>query len=479
MGAMPAVFSLIEDPRGCRVPSIQLEIREIRVPVRMIRRSASRTSHPRSSRTMGPAVVKTPSFGDSMPDTRDPQSVIQAAEQAAVSGDYAAAERLLCEAADLQETSLGPLHPELANTLNNLGVVYEVTEKPELAERCFRRASEIATAVLPADHPFVATSRQNLEDFLATRAKAALPLVPLTGPAPAPAPAPVQLRPPLQLRPAPAPPPPAASDPGSVHRNAAGGCSPKGSSGEACDPRDNFCGRRQTEASHDRDRCASRRRAARHVGRNRAVVPRERWNSTVSGDSTRRAGRKPGASRRAKTDRAGARSRTSRRCGKRGQAHGARAWQNRPAASSRAKPSAPKGAPVVASGQLCRNLVTAGNWRCDAARQSRRERTAPLLYAREVSDGHHRPASLVSRRSPGASRSLSRSRPTPGAATAPTAATRCGFWRVASGAQDTRRRSASRRTLHRSVREAATFPARSIEAWPAAFPRLIRFANRR
>ena len=108
-----------------------------------------------------------------MPDTRDPQSVILAAEQAAVGGDDASAEQLLREAADLQEASLGPLHPELANTLNNLGVVYEVTEKPEEAERCFRRASEIAAAVLPPDHPFVATSRQNLEDFLKTKVKPA------------------------------------------------------------------------------------------------------------------------------------------------------------------------------------------------------------------------------------------------------------------------------------------------------------------
>ena len=71
-----------------------------------------------------------------MPETRDPQAVIAAAEQAALAGDYAAAERLLRDAAGLQEASLGPDHPELANTLNNLGVVYEVTEKPDEAERC-------------------------------------------------------------------------------------------------------------------------------------------------------------------------------------------------------------------------------------------------------------------------------------------------------------------------------------------------------
>ena len=114
-----------------------------------------------------------------MPDTRDPRSVIDAAEQAAAAGDHASAERLLREAATIQEAALGPLHPDLANTLNNLGVVCEIVEKPDEAERCFRRAHAILTAALEADHPFVATSRKNLEDFCAARGKAVdLPKVP-------------------------------------------------------------------------------------------------------------------------------------------------------------------------------------------------------------------------------------------------------------------------------------------------------------
>ena len=107
-----------------------------------------------------------------MPETREPQSVVDAAEQAAAAGDYASAEQLLREAALLQEASLGPLHPDLANTLNNLGVVCEITEKPDDAEDCFRRACAIASTVLEPDHPFVATSRKNLEDFCAARGKA-------------------------------------------------------------------------------------------------------------------------------------------------------------------------------------------------------------------------------------------------------------------------------------------------------------------
>jgi hypothetical protein len=106
-----------------------------------------------------------------MSDAVDPQSLIDAAEQSAAQGDYATAERLLRKAAVLQEASLGPLHPELAHTLNNLGVVCEIVDNPIDAEHYFRRACAIATAVLEPDHPFVATSRKNLEDFCAARGK--------------------------------------------------------------------------------------------------------------------------------------------------------------------------------------------------------------------------------------------------------------------------------------------------------------------
>ena len=58
-----------------------------------------------------------------MPEPREAHSMTQNAKQAAATGDYASAERLLREAAALQEQTLGPHHPDLANTPNNLGVV--------------------------------------------------------------------------------------------------------------------------------------------------------------------------------------------------------------------------------------------------------------------------------------------------------------------------------------------------------------------
>ena len=52
---------------------------------------------------------------------------------------HASAEDLLREAAALQEQTLGPDHPDLANTLNNLGVVCELADNPIDAEHYFRR----------------------------------------------------------------------------------------------------------------------------------------------------------------------------------------------------------------------------------------------------------------------------------------------------------------------------------------------------
>jgi hypothetical protein len=95
--------------------------------------------------------------------------MIEAAERAAGAGNYPSAETLLREAARVQEASLGPLHPDLANTLNNLGIVCENTGKPADAEQFFRRAVAIATTALDPDHPFATTSRKNLRDFCEAR----------------------------------------------------------------------------------------------------------------------------------------------------------------------------------------------------------------------------------------------------------------------------------------------------------------------
>lgn len=112
--------------------------------------------------------------------TNDFSQVIEEAERAAAGGDYIAAERLLRDVASQQEASLGSLHPDLANTLNNLAVVYETIDDPANAERCYRRAYAIAISALGPNHPVVATSEKNYRDFCAARG---LPVEPVT-PAP-------------------------------------------------------------------------------------------------------------------------------------------------------------------------------------------------------------------------------------------------------------------------------------------------------
>jgi hypothetical protein len=102
--------------------------------------------------------------------------ILEAAEQAAAAGDVAAAGELLRRALQLQETDLGPHHPDLANTLNNLGVVCEKTGRLDEAEHCYRRAYEIAAAAFEPDHPFVITSRKNLAEFGEAHGRAIEPL---------------------------------------------------------------------------------------------------------------------------------------------------------------------------------------------------------------------------------------------------------------------------------------------------------------
>lgn len=95
--------------------------------------------------------------------------MLDRAERAAAAGDLASADELLRSAARIQEEELGPLHPDLASTLNNLAIVAEKAGRPDDAETFYRRAAAIAAASLPSDHPLVAESRQNLEGFCRER----------------------------------------------------------------------------------------------------------------------------------------------------------------------------------------------------------------------------------------------------------------------------------------------------------------------
>jgi hypothetical protein len=100
-----------------------------------------------------------------MSDSISVRAILEAAEQAAAAGDLEAAGERLRQAVQLQEAELGRQHPDLANTLNNLGVVCEKTGRLDEAAACYQRAYDIAVASFEPGHPFVITSRKNLEEF--------------------------------------------------------------------------------------------------------------------------------------------------------------------------------------------------------------------------------------------------------------------------------------------------------------------------
>ena len=100
-----------------------------------------------------------------MSEAPQARSLTELAEAAAAAGDFASAVRHLQDLAAVQEAELGPSHPDLANTLNNLGVASERAGELDRAEAAFRRASLIARTAFEADHPFVATAGRNLREF--------------------------------------------------------------------------------------------------------------------------------------------------------------------------------------------------------------------------------------------------------------------------------------------------------------------------
>jgi hypothetical protein len=104
-----------------------------------------------------------------MAEQQDVRQLLEQAERAATAGDLASADELLRDAARIQEQELGPRHPYLAETLNNLAIVAEKTERWSEAETFYRRAAAIAAAALAPDHPMTVASRQNLEDFCRAR----------------------------------------------------------------------------------------------------------------------------------------------------------------------------------------------------------------------------------------------------------------------------------------------------------------------
>ncbi|MEM6783578.1 MAG: tetratricopeptide repeat protein, partial [Bacteroidota bacterium] len=81
-------------------------------------------------------------------------------------GDYAGARPLLERALAIRETALGPGHPRVATSLNNLAGLLEATGDYVGARPLYERALAIRETALGPGHPRVATSLNNLAGLL-------------------------------------------------------------------------------------------------------------------------------------------------------------------------------------------------------------------------------------------------------------------------------------------------------------------------
>ena len=66
----------------------------------------------------------------------------------------------------ISEKVLGPEHPDVATSLHNLAMLYQVQERYAEAEPLFQRALAIMEKVLGLEHPQTAAARQNYTIFL-------------------------------------------------------------------------------------------------------------------------------------------------------------------------------------------------------------------------------------------------------------------------------------------------------------------------
>jgi len=86
-------------------------------------------------------------------------------------GAYTKAEPLLVHALDIREKALGPMHPEVATSLNNLAELYQAQGAYSKAEPFYVRALDIREKALGPMHPDVAQSLNNLAELYRAQGK--------------------------------------------------------------------------------------------------------------------------------------------------------------------------------------------------------------------------------------------------------------------------------------------------------------------
>jgi tetratricopeptide (TPR) repeat protein len=79
---------------------------------------------------------------------------------------YTVAESMLWRVLAISEKQLGPAHPDVAAALTNLGVFYKTQRNYPEAEKLLRRALDINMKMLPPSHPNVARGHLRLAEVL-------------------------------------------------------------------------------------------------------------------------------------------------------------------------------------------------------------------------------------------------------------------------------------------------------------------------
>ena len=86
-------------------------------------------------------------------------------------GKYGEAEKPLTRSLEIREKALGPEHPNVADSLNNLALLYRTQGKYTEADPLYKRALKIWEKALGPEHPNVADSLNNLAGLYHSQGK--------------------------------------------------------------------------------------------------------------------------------------------------------------------------------------------------------------------------------------------------------------------------------------------------------------------
>jgi CHAT domain-containing protein/tetratricopeptide (TPR) repeat protein len=109
------------------------------------------------------STIEAESSNQSEPDL---QAMIEKADRLHSQGDYAAAAAIWQQLLTISEKLLGPDHPDVALSLNNLALLLSDQGQYSAAEPLYRRALAIRERALGSDHPDTAISLNNLAEHL-------------------------------------------------------------------------------------------------------------------------------------------------------------------------------------------------------------------------------------------------------------------------------------------------------------------------